>query len=1036
MIESSHHAIHLSDAEISSFVKFCGANGYSQESTWVALLHLALTRFSLKESLTFKICGHDGVILSEKLGSEDSFRDLTKKYSEKSWKRNTIPAGVQCTDFKAEFEIEKAEEGYELRIRCEDCEKFPAILQTFSEVLHALIKTIPYYHKKNVFRIPCLTKKALRAMSEFGKGEKKDVDQRSLGEIFFQVAEKNRDHVAILSPDQSITYGDLVKKVENIAGYLGQKYQSGAHIGIVADRSIEVLTSILGVWAANLSYVPVDPESPEKRREYITTNANIPEFSTADVPIVSPAPFGMGRHVSTSLASDPVAYMMYTSGSTGKPKGCEVSQGSVKNLLLSLDEKIYKKFPGVKRVALNAPLTFDASVQQILTLLLGKTLVLLNERIRRDGDAMALYLGRQEVDLLDLTPSHYKLLFKSDEFAKSEYPKIILLGGEKIDSDLISSIREGGRTCFNVYGLTETTVNVTIGELTSKTCDSYLGRPIFNSILYVSDPDMNLVPIGMPGELMISGLSLARSYWKSETLTQERFVSNPWGNDGNGRPQGSPRSKNETIVFRTGDLVKFNEDGSLQFIGRIDDQVKVRGHRVQLSEVEANIRAMKSVVDVAVISQENQEQGLSLHAFVIQGDHHQTSDEDILKLLSDFLPMYAVPSTCTTVKEFPLLPSRKVDRMALLKLKDGQVVASADSFPTSRLEEELVQLWRKNLRVDKVGIDSNYFECGGHSLLAAQLMSEVNTRYGLKLSVGILYLNPTVRDLARSILAESEKSEFRHLVRIGEGANQLPPIFCFHPAGGNAYFYKDAFTVSQLRCEEVWCVQSGALDGSDEYRTPHEFTKNYTKEILRALSGRHQCHVLGWSLGGLLAFDVANSLETYGVDVLTIDLWDSGKIRHQAQPTPDWGQGYLNTVKTLLGREQQTLSSDEEKHIRSRVEDQGSSEFDQWLLHWLRTEKKFEFDLSPRLLGNSAKLTAFHDFLFQSFTPPKVHSSVYAIWASDEEPAEKRPWQTNTIGPYREDKVMEDHFSMVGKHNLPKLRSKFMGHVERARRNV
>lgn len=1030
------HVVSVNPADILNFKRFCEASGYSQQSAWIALFHLTLTRFSLTESLEFNVLGQDSATFREKFCSEDSFKELTKKYSTTPHRRNTIPARVRCVDFKAELDIEEKQERCELRISCEDLTIFPALLHTFSEVFHTLIKRIPSDHKKNANRISCLTQNALKEISDFGRGEYRDIDQRSLGEIFFQVAETNRDHIALLSPDQSITYGDLLMRVERVAEYFVRKYQPGTHIGIVADRSIEAMVAIFGVWAANLSYVPVDPASPQKRREYIASNGDITEFVTPEVlneHFVTDRP---GRRPFTSLDQNSVAYMMYTSGSTGNPKGCEISQGSVKNLLLSLHENIYKDFSGVTRVALNAPLTFDASVQQFLTLLFGKTLVLLDETVRRDADAMVLYLQKQEVDLLDVTPSHYKHLLSSPEFGGSEYPKIILLGGEKIEADLMSLIREGTRTCFNVYGLTETTVDVTISELSSQTPYSKLGRPICNTTFYVSDPDMNLVPIGMPGELLISGLSVSRSYWKSKTLTQEKFVSNPWVNGRKSPWQGRGTCIDESVVFRTGDLVSFNEDGSIHFIGRMDDQVKIRGHRVQLSEIEENIRALKSVVDAVVVSQMNQTQGLSLHAFVVERDEHKEIDRDILKQISDFLPAYAVPSTCTTVKNIPLLANRKVDRVKLLQMKDSRFVVSEGGAPTSSLEEELVQLWQHNLRGTKIGIDSHYFESGGHSLLAAQLISEVNTRYRLKLSVGILYLNPTIRDLARSILSESTQSEFRHLVRVGEGAKNFPPIFCFHPAGGNAYFYKGTFTSPQLKQEEIWCVQSGALDGSDEYRTPHEFTKNYTMEILQALGGRTQCHLLGWSLGGLIAFDVANSLESHGVEVLTIDLWDSGKIRSQGLSQPDWAQGYVNTVKTLLGSEQKTLSVNEEERIRTHIENGETSELDSWLLQWLRTEKNYGFDMSPTLFGNSARLVAFHDFLFQGFSPPTVHSSVYVIWASDDQQAEKRQWQINTVGPYKEDDVVEDHFSMVGKHNVPKLRSKFMEHVERSRHSA
>lgn len=1031
------HSLSVSDKDIANFKSFCSANGYSLESAWVALFHLTLTRFSLKEDLVFNGFGQDGAMYCEKLQSEDSFRDLTKRYSGKASKRTMIPPKVRCVDFNAELEIEKKEAGYEIHMSCEDYTELPAFMKSISEVFHTFLKSMPYYHKKNIYRIPCLTKKASREMAEFGRGEFKDIEQRSLGEIFFQVAEQNCEQIAILTPDQSITFGELSKRVERVADYFRQKYPFGTHVGVVADRSIEALVSIFGVWAANLSYVPLDPSSPEKRREYIISNAEIAEFVPREVLKASGS---VHERIKASLrpplAQDSVAYMIYTSGSTGRPKGCEIKQSSVKNLLSSLEARIYTQNSDVKRVALNAPLTFDASVQQLLALLLGKTLVLLDETTRRDADALALYLKKQKVDLLDATPSHYKFLLGSQEFAESEYPTVVLLGGEDIQADLKSEILDGSRSCFNVYGLTETTVDVTIGELSAMALSSSLGQPVFNTTLYVSDPDMNLVPPGVPGELWISGSGLAKSYWKSSGLTQKKFVSNPWLYSGNRSLQTGDKSIDETVVFRTGDLVKFHQDGSIQFIGRLDDQIKIRGHRVQLSEIEENIRSLRFVKDAVVVSQVKQNQGVSLHAFVIQRDENTQSDRDILKHISEFLPSYAVPSTCNTVKRFPLLSSRKVDRAKLLQMKDFKPIPSVEVAPLSLLEKDLVQLWQKNLHGIVVGIDSNYFESGGHSLLAAQLMCEVNEKYGLELSVGLIYQNPTLRELARSILDKSVESEFRHLVKVGEGAGKTPPIFCFHPAGGNAHFYKDTFTISQLKLEEIWCVQSGALDGGEEYRTPMEFTKNYSNEILQALHGRTQCHLLGWSLGGLLAFDVANFLESRGIEVLTIDLWDSGKIPTKERSKPDRGQGYLNTVKTLLAREQKTLNFNDEDWIRATAEGTDTSEIDRLLLHWLRTEKQYEIDLSPKVFGNSAKLAAFHDFLFQTFSPPSVHSSVYAIWACDDQNTPKRPWRTNTVGTYREEDIEEDHFSMVGKHNLPKLRNKFMAHVERSRGHV
>ncbi len=518
------------------------------------------------------------------------------------------------------------------------------------------------------------------------------------------------------------------------------------------------LVAVLGVLKAGGAYLPLDVALPEARLELMLREAGVRVLLTeqrlrerftklAHVLALDTEWESVAGHEPTDLEAKPgadnLAYVIYTSGSTGTPKAVMIEHGAMLNLIASLRERIYGQLGAGQRVSLNAPLHFDASVKQLVQLTCGHTLCVVPETVRLDGAAMRTWVKEQALTVLDCTPAQLRLLLEGA--AADWMTGVVLVGGEAIEEQLWQRLREqNGVKYYNVYGPTECTVDATACAVDEAEAP-VLGRALPGVRVYVLDPRQRLAPIGVAGELYIGGRGVGRGYLGRGDLTAERYVPDEWSGAAGAR------------LYATGDVVRFVEGGALEYVGRADRQVKVRGHRVELGEIETVLREHAGVGS-AVVELGAEE---SLVAYVVRQEQGNGIAKELREHVRSRLPEYMRPGRYVEVATMPLTRSGKVDREELRRLAESNGHSEADeplqARPRTPVEEVLTGFWAEILGIEHVNVDDNFFELGGHSLLVTRIISRVRKVFQVEAPILALFESPTVSGLA-AVIEKSLKS--------------------------------------------------------------------------------------------------------------------------------------------------------------------------------------------------------------------------------------------------------------------------------------
>jgi amino acid adenylation domain-containing protein len=563
--------------------------------------------------------------------------------------------------------------------------------------------------------------------------------------------------------EMELTYRELNERANQLARHLKLLgVEPETFVGIYMDRSIDMVVGLLGILKAGGAYVPLDPAFPEDRLAYmladsqarvLLTQESLREhkFNHADLkqicldsdwPVI--AGQDVGNIFSEAEASN-LAYVIYTSGSTGKPKGVEITNGSVINFLTSMRQE-----PGLGEddVLLSVTtLSFDIAVLEIfLPLTTGACLFLVDRETAMNGQGLNKKLTSSRATVMQATPITWRMLI--DSGWQGDHHLKILCGGEALPRALANQLLERCGSLWNMYGPTETTVWSTINRVERGGEAPSIGRPIANTQIYILDPYMRPVPIGVTGELYIGGEGLARGYHNQPQLTASKFLPNPFS------------GRDSARLYRTGDLACFMPDGKIEFFGRIDHQVKVRGFRIELDEIEGVLEQHPEIQQAVVVAQEDDTGNKRLVAYLLTVNGLCPSVSELRTYLKRILPDYMVPSAFMFLEAFPLTPNKKVNRRALpipdTERPDLEVTYVA---PKTELQRIIASIWQDVLSLERIGIDDDFFDLGGNSLLAMQVISRINKTLVIDLSVRDLFENPTLEGLAQRNTEAQEDQE-------------------------------------------------------------------------------------------------------------------------------------------------------------------------------------------------------------------------------------------------------------------------------------
>ncbi|MFD6163596.1 amino acid adenylation domain-containing protein [Oerskovia sp. NPDC060287] len=743
-----------------------------------------------------------------------------------------------------------------------------------------------------------------------------DVGEDSLLDLLDEAVAAHPQRTALVHGTDSVTFAGLGSRIDTLARALAA---AGAGpevvVALAVPRGIDFVVALFATLRAGAAYVPLDAAHPADRLCAIVEAAGAglvvldeafrglvgPVLAGRDVVPVGAEPPATGpdrpsagpdrpsagpdlpstAHPWPTYRHENLAYVMYTSGSTGAPKGVAIEHGGLVNMLRNHRTEIFDPLVASRpadvrdqpvRVAHTVSFAFDMSWEELLWLVDGHEVHLLDEAVRRDPHAMATYCEAERIDVVNVTPSVCSALLAEGLLDEGRHrPGLVLLGGEAVGAEVWDAIaRTPGTRGYNLYGPTEYTIN-TLGGGTDESTRPTVGRPIANTSVYVLDSGLAPVPDGTPGELYVSGTGLARGYHGAPGLSAERFVADPFGAPG-------------ARMYRTGDVVRRRPDGQLDFLGRSDGQVKIRGYRVEPGESQAVLARDPRVAQCAVVARRGAGGGHVLVGYVVlvdvDGATPRTEEDpdllaDLLRAMRRTVPDHLVPSALVALVELPLTPHAKLD---VRRLPAPDLTREGGREPRTDLERELCAIFAEVLGVASFAADEDFYAAGGHSLLAMRAVSMVRTRLGRPLSVGVLVTAPTVEAVvAHWDAPETDPFAGTLTLRAPSPGGDAPPLVCLAPAGGLGWSFASLVPHVPVGTA-VLALQSPRLTGPDGVPSSLVDLAEHTVRSVREVAPRGPYHLLGYSFGAHLAHLVATRLQEAGDVVVSLTMLDAEAV--------------------------------------------------------------------------------------------------------------------------------------------------------------
>jgi amino acid adenylation domain-containing protein len=851
------------------------------------------------------------------------------------------------------------------------------------------------------------------------------IDQ-TIVDLFEQQVEKTPDNIAVVFENQQLSYQQLNEKANQLAHHLlGLKTQAGTVllannplIAIAVERSLAMVIGLLGILKAGGAYVPIDPSYPQARIRYMLEDSATPLLLTqspmkaqlsldeldSDCVVVSLDEVDFTDQSSENPAvrfqASDLAYVIYTSGSTGKPKGVMVEHHNLSNFLLDMQQRTV--ITTSDKLLAVTTLSFDiAALELYLPLISGSLLYLAARDTASDGLALQ-QLMRHDISFMQATPATWQLLKHSDW--QAETPLNILCGGEALSPELANYLLENSKSLWNIYGPTETTI-WSSAYMIQTVLNTYpsIGQPITNTRIYILDAQHQSLPFCIPGELCIAGRGLARGYLNRPQLTAEKFI------------EVELFGKTERI-YKTGDLARWLPDGNLEYLGRIDHQIKLRGFRIELGEIESVLLQIPDIKESVVVIRETDSDQKQLVAYVVTEKQDDQEAETALKFkeyLKQKLPDYMIPAFFVFIEVLPLTPNGKIDRKALPE----PVIRNSGLFvsPRDAVELRLVQLWEKLFGISQVSMLDNFFEIGGDSLLAIRLFANIKREFGLTVPLHTIFQNRTVEQLACILRQDSVSSTWSPLVCL-QSQGSKSPLFFVHAAGGSAFNY---FQIATLMGTErpFYAIQPRGVElGESFHASIEEMAADYVAAV-RSVQAKGPYLLAGWSFGGTVIFEMARILEQAGETAPLLLIIDMPEFLVKDIYKEDDVEFLLDRVPYYLG----STLDDMDLHDSSEVQVA-------YLLKEIKLLGLIRPDIDQAYALHWLNLYKHHNMLVGSYKPAAPVSSKIIFF----KPAEKIPfddlmgkpipaWKPFARGGLEVHEAPGNHFNMISPVNAPVL---------------
>jgi amino acid adenylation domain-containing protein/thioester reductase-like protein len=577
--------------------------------------------------------------------------------------------------------------------------------------------------------------------------------------MFEEQVERTPDRIAVEYKEEKLTYKELNERSNQLAHYLQENgVGPDVAVGLYTERSLEMVIGLLGILKAGGAYVPLDPLFPKDRLSYIinetkmsiiVTNKNGEDDLLKNKKVIylsnekENTQKWKTQNLNKRIKTNHLAYIIFTSGSTGNPKGVRINHNSLTNFLVSMKEK-----PGIKsedRLLAITTISFDIAALEIyLPLITGSGLIVASRETVVDGNLLSKRIKESKITIMQATPSSWQMLLESDWEGDSKFKA--LCGGEALSKGLAEKLLKKCGSLWNMYGPTETTIWSSIYEVKKERNEVNnevlvsIGKPINNTQFYVLDKNLQMVPYGVIGELYIGGEGISKGYYNRVEMTAEKFIPDLYG------------KSSGKCLYKTGDYVKLLENGEMEFLGRMDHQVKIRGYRIELGEIESVLESNEEIKQSVVIVKATENNNKQLVAYIVPTKAKQIRVEEVREYVTQKLPSYMAPSIYVILDEMPLTPNSKIDRK---KLPDPVEygISTTKEYVGAQTETQikLSEIWTNLLGLKQVSINDNFFEIGGHSFLATQLISRVHNEFDIKIPFNIIFQFPTVEALSNYI---------------------------------------------------------------------------------------------------------------------------------------------------------------------------------------------------------------------------------------------------------------------------------------------